>query len=157
MALSKEEIENIRHETQKIESDIEKNTIEKPKNTGTESGTSFFGNKKILLVSIVSIVFVLIAVGFGYSFVNSKKPAALDGFAQCLTEKGAIMYGASFCQYTHAQKGMFGNSLRFIDSRDFTEDPKIRVTPTWLINGNYYENAQSLDKLAAITGCVIGG
>ena len=80
----------------------------------------------------------------------------MDNFAKCLTDKGAVMYGASFCKYTHAQKGMFGNSIRFIDSRDFSEDLNVKKTPTWLINGKYYENMQSFDKLTAITGCVIG-
>jgi len=87
--------------------------------------------------------------------MNTLKPAALDGFAQCLTEKGAIMYGSSSCQYTHAQAGMFGNSARFIDSRDFTEDPNVKTTPTWLINGAYYQNVQTFNRLASLTGCEI--
>ena len=145
MALSKEEVGQIRHETQKTESNTEKNIIEKPKN-----------NKKILIISIVSIVFVLIVGGIGFSYINSLKPAALDGFAQCLTDKGAIMFGSSSCQYTHAQQGMFGNSARFIDSRDFTDDSNIKVTPTWLINGNYYENVQTFNRLASLTGCELG-
>jgi hypothetical protein len=140
MSLSKEEVENIRHEAQKTESNIEK-TIEKPRD-----------NKKILLVSIV---FVLIVGGIGFSYINSKKPGPLDDFAQCLTEKGAVMYGASWCKYTAAQKQMFGNSMRFIDYRDFSENPEVKTTPTWFIDGQKYEKVQSLDKLASITGCVI--
>lgn len=142
MTLSKEEVGQIRHETQKTEHKPEINTIEKPKN-----------HKKILIISIVSIVFVLIVGGIGFSYMNTLKPAALDGFAQCLTDKGAIMFGSSSCQYTHAQQGMFGNSARFIDSRDFTKDPNIKITPTWLINGDYYENVQTFDRLASLTGC----
>ena len=51
---------------------------------------------------------------------------------------------------------MFGNSMNYINYRDFGEDSNIKVTPTWLINGKYYENAQSLDRLSQITGCPIG-
>jgi len=142
MTLSKEEIGQIRHETQKTEHKVEAKTENKPKLS-----------KKILIISIVSVVFVLIVGGIGFSYLNTLKPAALDGFAQCLTDKGAIMFGSSSCQYTHAQQGMFGNSARFIDSRDFTKDPNIKVTPTWLINGNYYENVQTFDRLASLTGC----
>ena len=144
MALSKDEIESIRDESQKTGPHIEKTTIEKPKN-----------NKKILIISIVSIVFVLIVGGIGFSYMNTLKPGALDGFAQCLTDKGAIMYGSTSCQYTHAQKGMFGNSIRFIDERDFTEDPNVKITPTWLINGKYYENVQTFNRLSQLTGCEI--
>ena len=112
MALSKEEIGSLRHESKKTKPSIEKNTIEKPKN-----------NKKIIL--IVLVVIVLIVGGIGYSYINSKKPGPLDDFAKCLTEKGAVMYGASWCQYTQAQKRMFGNSMRFIDYRDFSENPDV--------------------------------
>ena len=144
MALSKEEVGNIRHETQKTESIIERNTIKKPKN-----------KKKILLVSIVSVVFVLIVGGIGFSYINSLKPTPLDDFAQCLTDKGAVMYGASWCKYTDAQKAMFGNSIRLIDYRDFTENPEVKITPTWFVDKQKYENVQSFDRLAAVTGCVI--
>ena len=142
MALSKEEVGQIRHETQKTEDKPEKNIIEKPKD-----------NKKIILISIISVVFVLIVGGIGWGYLNTLKPAALDGFAQCLTDKGAIMYGATSCQYSHAQQGMFGNSKKYLDIRDFTEDPNVRTTPTWLINGEYYPNVQTFDRLASLTGC----
>ena len=142
MALSKEEVESIRHENQKVESNTEKTIIEKPKN-----------NKKILIISIVSIVFVLIVGGISFSYINTLKPGALDDFAQCLTEKGAIMYGATSCQYSHAQQGMFGNSKKYLDIRNFNEDPNVRTTPTWLINGEYYPNVQTFDRLASLTGC----
>lgn len=142
MALSKDEIESFKHESHKAEHKAEK-TIEKK------------SSKKLIYISISSVIIVLIVAGFAYSFVQSNKPSYLDDFAKCLTEKGAVMYGAQFCQYTHGQKGMFGNSIKFVDYRDFTEDNNIRITPTWKINGQYYENAQSLDRLASITGCAI--
>ncbi|MEK6876455.1 MAG: hypothetical protein AABX63_03530 [Nanoarchaeota archaeon] len=145
MALSKEEIDSIRHENQKAEPNIEKSLTEKkPKN-----------NKKVILISIALIVFVLIIAGIGYSYINSKKPGPLDDFAKCLKEKGAVMYGASFCQYSHAQKGMFGNSFKYVDYRDFSEDSNVKKTPTWLINGAYYQNVQTFDRLASLTGCTL--
>ena len=139
MALSKEEAGKLKHESHKSEPAIEK----KP------------NNRKLIFIITSSVIVVLIAAGIGFSFVNSSKPGPLDDFAKCLTQKGAVMYGASFCKYTSAQKGMFGNSMKFIDYRDFTEDSNIRITPTWKINGEYYQNAQSFDKLASITGCAI--
>lgn len=144
MALSKDEIDSIRHESQKTEHNTEKNTIEKPKS-----------HKKIILISIISVIFVLIVGGIGWGYLNTLKPAVLDGFAQCLTDKGAIMYGATSCQYSHAQQGMFGNSKKYLDIRDFTEDPNVRTTPTWLINGEYYPNVQTINNLASLTGCKV--
>src|SRR3989338_9841816 len=143
MALSKEEIESFRHENQKAEHSREKSAAKKP-------------NKKIIIISIVSVLLVLAGIGIGVSFANSNKPGQVDNFAKCLTEKGAVMYGASLCKYTAGQKAMFGNSMRLIDYRDFTKDPNVEITPTWLINGAYYQNVQTFDKLADLTGCEIG-
>ena len=141
MALSKEEIEGIRQESKKIEHNIEKKTIKKS------------NNKKIILISIISIVAVLVIAGIGVGFVNANKPGPADDFAKCLRDKGAIMYGASFCQYSHVQKGMFGNSFKYVDYRDFSKDSNVKITPTWLINGAYYQNVQTFDRLSALTGC----
>jgi len=65
------------------------------------------------------------------------------------------MYGASFCQYSHAQQGMFGKSFQYVDYKDFTENPNVRTTPTWEINGNLIARVQSFDRLAELTGCSI--
>ena len=142
MSLSKEEIGEIRHENQKTEHSVEKTGLEKPKNS-----------KRFLIISIISIVFVLIVGGFGFSYLNSSKPGPLDDFTRCLTDKEAIMYGASFCKYSIAQKKMFGNSIKYLDVRDFSENPDVETTPTWLINGNYYKNVQTFDRLSSLTGC----
>src|SRR3989338_10574613 len=108
MALSKEEIDGIRQESQKTEPGREKSTTKKP-------------NKRMLLISIVFILLVLTGIGIGVGFVNANKPGLVDDFAKCLTEKGAVMYGAPLCKYTAGQKAMFGNSMRLIDYRDFTD------------------------------------
>ena len=141
MALSKNESENFRQEAQKTKEAV----AIKPKN-----------HKKIIIISVFSLTIVLILAGASFSFYQSNKPGQFDNFAKCLADKDAVMFGASFCKYTAAQKGMFGNSMKFIDYRDFTEDKNIKITPTWLINGKYYENAQSFDRLSAITGCIVG-
>ncbi|MBI2523267.1 hypothetical protein HYW19_02680 [Candidatus Woesearchaeota archaeon] len=143
MALSKEEIGEIRHENQKAEPSREKSATK-------------MSNKKIAFVSIVSVLLILAGIGIGVSFANSNKPGPVDDFAKCLTEKGAVVYGAPLCKYTAAQKAMFGNSMRLIDYRDFTQDPNVEITPTWLINGAYYQNVQTFDRLADLTGCKIG-
>ena len=139
MALSKEEANTLRQEPQKEE---HKPSAAKPKH-----------GRKILISAIV--IFALIVTGVGLSYANSKKPAPLDSFAKCLTENGAVMYGAEWCKYTQAQKSMFGNSVRYLNYKDFSENPEVTTTPTWFINGQKYAKVQSLDKLAVITGCAI--
>ena len=141
MALSKNELENFRQEAQKSKGTV----ATKPKN-----------KKKIIIFSACSLAIVLILAGVSFSLYQSNKPGQFDNFAKCLADKDAVMFGASFCKYTTTQKGMFGNSMKFIDYKDFTEDSNIKITPTWLISGKYYENAQSFDRLSAITGCAVG-
>ena len=84
-------------------------------------------------------------------FVNSLfSPGVYDGFAKCLTEKGAKMYGEDWCPNTQGQKNMFGKSFRYID---YYVDPNLNIRPTWMINGKKYERVQSFETLAALTGC----
>tara|TARA_Y100000310_G_C20591340_1_gene768187 strand:- start:592 stop:1014 length:423 start_codon:yes stop_codon:yes gene_type:complete len=106
--------------------------------------------KKHIIIS--AILLVVIFAGFGiYSYA---KPGHYDDFAKCLTEKGVEMYGAkNWCHYTQAQIGMFGKSFKHLEYAEHEELPGIKVTPTWVINGERYENVQSLQRLSELTGC----
>src|SRR3989338_2441878 len=100
--------------------------------------------------AVAAILGVIILATAAYSVYSINKPGAYDGFAKCLSEKGAVMYGAmDWCKYTQAQKAMFGKSFKFISYREFDDLLGIRKTPTWVINGAWHENVQSFDKLAA--------
>jgi len=117
-------------------------------------------SKKIRLYLISSIIAVVVIFGgFGYSIYASKiKPGQYDNFARCLTEKGAVMYGAmSWCRFTQEQAGMFGNSFKYVNYREYNERDDIKITPTWIINKQRYERVQSFDKLAQLTGCSLTG
>ena len=100
----------------------------------------------------------VLASGF-WIYTNSTKPGKFDDFAKCLTEKGAIMYGAiEWCKYTQEQAAMFGKSFKYINYQDYKKGPNIQVTPTWIINnslsGNVrLERVQPFSRLADLTGC----
>ncbi len=106
-----------------------------------------------LIIGIISIV--VIFGGLGYSIYASKlAPGAYDSFAKCLTDKGAVMYGAmSWCHFTQEQAAMFGNSFKYINYHEYNKRDDIKITPTWVISGQRYERVQSFDKLAQLTGC----
>lgn len=111
-------------------------------------------SKKTKYYAIASVVTLLILAIVSYSLYSFAKPGPYDSFAKCLSEKGAVMYGAmDWCKYTQAQKGMFGNSFKYINYHEHQDLPGIKKTPTWVINGEWQENTQSFDKLAALTGC----
>ncbi len=113
-------------------------------------------SKKFKIYSTLIVIFIALVFSVGaYTFINSKKPGIYDNFAKCLSEKGAVMYGADFCQYSHAQKGMFGKSFKHINYKDFSENSDIRITPTWIYGGEKFERVQSFERLSELTGCSI--
>ena len=64
-----------------------------------------------------------------------------------------MIYGADFCKYTAEQKAMFGKSEKHLNYKDYTERQDIKITPTWIVNGQKYERVQSFEKLSELTGC----
>ncbi len=131
------------HEAQEeYEQRIEQKQFQEPKSSKS---------KYYIIATIIGIVVLSI---IAYSVYSASKPGPYDNFAKCLTEKGAVMYGAmSWCKYTQAQKGMFGKSFKYINYHEFQDLPGVKITPTWVINGAWHENVQSFDKLASLAGC----
>lgn len=124
-------------------------------------------SKKAITWIVVGI-FVLLVVG---SFFISKKgeapkaPGKLDGFAQCLKDKGAVFYGASWCSYCNAQKDEFGDSKKLLPYVECStpngkgqvqkcRDAKIDGYPTWVFpDGSRQSGKVPLETLAEKTGC----
>jgi hypothetical protein len=101
------------------------------------------------------------------SFGATDKPAKLDGFARCLAEKKAVMYGAFWCDHCREQKELFGDSAQYVPyvecvekgTRKVTEQCKalnIRRTPTWIFeqSGERVDGkVLSLKELSQKSGC----
>ncbi len=112
--------------------------------------------KKKNKLIIYSVIIIIILASVVYAALYFFTPGPYDNFAQCLTEKGAVMYGAiKWCTYTQGQANMFGKSFKYIDYRDESELPGLKVRPTWVIDGKWYQRVQSFQTLAAATGCEI--
>lgn len=92
----------------------------------------------------------------------------LDPFAQCLTDKGAVMYGAYWCPHCAEQKRMFGSSFEHVEyvecatggPRNIPAQPglckekEIASYPTWIFaDGGRMTGTQQLSALAARAGC----
>lgn len=112
----------------------------------------------IVIIAVIAIPLFLILTP------NQKVPGKYDEFAQCLTEKSAVMYGAYWCDHCAAQKDMLGKSFQYInyiecDSRGKNANPQlcaqknIQGYPTWEINEKFYRGVQSLEKLSEASGC----
>ena len=103
--------------------------------------------KKTIAITVV----VLLILGSLLTY-NWLSPGKYDSFAKCLKEKGAVMYGENLCQYTNAQKNMFGKSFKYIN---YEVEKDLNKRPTWIIDGKTYETVQSFQRLSALTGCEI--
>jgi len=124
-------------------------------------------NKK--LEKIISILIVVAVVGglIFFFYNKSQEPGEYDEIAQCLTDKGVLMYGAWWCPHCEAQKDEFGKSFDLINyvecalpgrqSGGQTEecvDAEIKSYPTWKFpDGTVITGEQSPNKLAEIAQC----
>jgi len=61
-----------------------------------------------------------------------------DAFAECLTQKGFTMYGASWCPHCQQEKSYFGTSFKYIhyvecpDNTDLCIAKGVQGYPTWI-------------------------
>lgn len=108
--------------------------------------------RKYFLFSVLLIVMLIFT-----NSCNNKKN--YDTLANCLSEKGAVMYGTEWCPHCQEQKARFGESFKFVNyvdcdyQRGECQEAGIRGYPTWVINGGKYPGVQSLEKLAGLSGC----
>jgi thiol-disulfide isomerase/thioredoxin len=112
------------------------------------------------------VLLALIVSGIGVSFVADRTPSKLDGFAQCLTEKGVVFYGAFWCPHCQKTKAMFGGSAKFLpyvecstaDGQGQTEACKqkdIKSYPTWVFQNSTttLTGERTLQEISELSGC----
>tara|TARA_Y100000031_G_C8140961_1_gene347553 strand:+ start:516 stop:944 length:429 start_codon:yes stop_codon:yes gene_type:complete len=109
-------------------------------------------NKKLIWSGAIIVLVLIVGV---YAYTQAKAPGQYDNLAKCLTEREVVMYGAEWCKYTAEQKTVFGKSFDLLDYKDYTENPAVKITPTWVIGGQSYERVQSAERLASLSGCKI--
>ncbi len=120
----------------------------------------------MFFVSVVLAVFIVVVLVFGFNltgyitgFFVADSGYDLEGFAKCLTDKGAVLYTSTGCPHCQDQKELFGEALQHVENVDCVTDPNvcsengIRVVPTWIINNERYEGVRTLEELGELTGC----
>ena len=113
----------------------------------------------------IGLVLVIVVVGFlGYrgmtgNITGSVVNEEMSGFAQCLTDAGATMYGTDWCKYCQIQKERVGKSFEYVDyvNCDFNvkecNSAGVQGYPMWVVNGEVYSGVQPLEYLASLSGC----
>ena len=118
-----------------------------------------FSSKKLLL-SVLGLS-VIVAGLFLYFLVfsGSSPEDPIGQLADCLSKRGAIMYGLPTCPHCQDQKDKFGeyfDRVEYInceDSREKCIDQGVSTVPTWLIDGKKIVGTQELEQLAEKAGC----
>ena len=111
--------------------------------------------KRMLMWGVLAIIVV---ISISLAVFSIMRPGPADNFAKCLSSKNVQVYGnLKTCAYTRAQKTMFGKSFKFLDYHDASEWPEqygdIKVTPTWVVNGQIVPNVQDFKTLSQLSGC----
>ncbi len=117
---------------------------------------------KKYLPTTVFVIIVLAVVGVLVFWPKEAPARELDSFANCLSQKGAVMYGAYWCPHCQNEKRAFGDSFRIVSYVECTEeiqkclDADINGYPTWIFSdGQRFEGEQGLRRLSEISGCVL--
>lgn len=120
-------------------------------------------NRKIIFTGVI-VLAVIIGL-LVYAGTVSGGPGKLDGFAQCLKDKGAIFYGAFWCQHCQNQKALFGSSKQYLpyvecsnpdgqSQTDICKKESVASYPTWVFPDLSTTTGElSLEILAQKTSC----
>lgn len=114
---------------------------------------------------------VLIAALLLFTGCSGKKypQEEVDAFAQCLTEKGAVMYGTFWCPKCAQTKKNFGSSFKYIDyvecdPRGENEQSQLCIEKgidkydTWeFSDGSRLIAVPSFEQFSEKTGCPVPG
>lgn len=116
----------------------------------------------VIATAVIIVFFLFTYVGVGVeneTFGSYSGTPATAEFTTCLTQRGAVLYGATWCSHCNNQKSMFGehvDKITFIDcdeAKATCSEHGITAYPTWIINGEKKLGTQSLGTLAQLTGC----
>jgi len=99
--------------------------------------------------------------------VSAVAPNGMDIFSQCLTDKGAKLFGASWCPHCQSQKKAFGESVQYINYIECAPEGSktqaevcaaagIKGYPTWqFVDGSEIVGQTSFEDLGVKTGCLV--
>lgn len=122
--------------------------------------------KGVFVIGGIVILLVIIVL-FVFSGRKTYAQEEVDAFAQCLTDKGAVMYGAFWCPHCARTKKRFGSSFQYIkyvecDPRGDNEQSElclqkgIEAYDTWeFTDGSRVVGEPTFDVLGEKSGCSV--
>lgn len=111
---------------------------------------------------------LIVFLHLNYIGVVGRTPGVEDPMSRALAihlaDSGALMYGAHWCEHCQQQKDLFGEAARRLPYIECStggqgtpqtaecRNRRINTYPTWVINGQRYEEVLTQTRLAALTG-----
>ena len=105
------------------------------------------------------IIIIVGAVVLALILLWPQAVASRKSLGTCLTEKGAVMYGADTCENCINQKKTFGDDFKNVNyvncEFNIEECRKKGITayPAWSLDGKTVAGTQTLAALAKFAGC----
>lgn len=123
---------------------------------GKQSSYYLYGATALVVVGLIAFA--------ANDSLKETTPSPYEEFAQCLTERGATMYGAWWCPHCDNQKELFGSAFDQVNYVECStaartmnqtcQDAGIEGYPTWKFeDGSRLGGEQSLESLSAKSGC----
>jgi hypothetical protein len=121
--------------------------------------------KKIFFSIIILLVFGMILTFMIEGNSGPKTPGKYDEFATCIKDKGAVFYGAFWCNHCDDQKKLFGSSAKLIPyvecstangrgQMQICKENNIEGYPTWTFtDGSFLSGKLPLATLSEKTSC----
>ncbi len=125
--------------------------------------------KSVKKVAVYAVILLVLFALFSAYFKGQEVRLETNDFAQCLTSKGAVMYGSYVCSHCLDQKNLFGESFSYIQyvechpngpnpQTELCDQKEIMYTPTWTLEVNGTETARqtgflTFDELKAFSKC----
>lgn len=118
-------------------------------------------NNIILFLLFIGVIVGIVSAGVAIFAKGDVKPnPKLDAFAKCLAQKGVVMYGAYWCPHCQNQKKLFGESFKYVNYVECTQEvkkcqeKKIQGYPTWIFkDGERIRGEATFAQLAEKSSC----
>ncbi len=124
----------------------------------SKDGISTSVRLAVFVTSLLVITYVFLG-GYSASEAPLTLHAVTQEFAECLAEKGVVMYGSDLCPHCNDQKEIFGEHFKHINYVNCEQEREtciaagVTAYPTWVIEGIHYRGTKSIEKLAELSGC----
>lgn len=111
----------------------------------------------------IIVLVILGLIGYGAATLISPASEADRAFAQCITDSGALFYGAYWCPHCQDQKTLFGKAAKYLPYVECSNSDRsqkavctqagINAYPTWVFADGTQANMVTKLELSRRTGC----